>query len=382
MQSYLDRLYTLRKSTLQYDGDELKLLLARLEGSTQQTDIEIPLINRFFRIKEDVKKFKDPNFDWKNEESVMKAILERFDMPTWALYRLRGRKELSPELKDFNDVFVYQTKTCNLRCPYCYVDDDLKDGRKNKNAEFFSISQILEAFYEERERREKVRREREVDENGRLILPLNRIRPSGGEPSLVPEQWKNLLEKLEADGLSKEVYVQSDTNLTTGHFIEFLERKKEIEKGLLQQIGSFKNFGLLASIKGTDSKNYARNTGVPIKLAEKLVEETLYTLGKYVDSGVDAYPFLYNPNPETLEEFLDRLKENLGKNILKKTWVYPLNLYNVTKERLRKIARRRRDNEEEYVRRYEKEWKENFLRAEEIMRKINPEYKKVLRVGL
>ena len=382
MQSYLDRLYTLRKSTLQYDGDELKLLLARLEGSTQQTDIEIPLINRFFRIKEDVKKFKDPNFDWKNEESVMKAILERFDMPTWALYRLRGRKELSPELKDFNDVFVYQTKTCNLRCPYCYVDDDLKDGRKNKNAEFFSISQILEAFYEERERREKVRREREVDENGRLILPLNRIRPSGGEPSLVPEQWKNLLEKLEADGLSKEVYVQSDTNLTTGHFIEFLERKKEIEKGLLQQIGSFKNFGLLASIKGTDSKNYARNTGVPIKLAEKLVEETLYTLGKYVDSGVDAYPFLYNPNPETLEEFLDRLKENLGKNILKKTWVYPLNLYNVTKERLRKIARRRGDNEEEYVRRYEKEWKENFLRAEEIMRKINPEYKKVLRVGL
>jgi len=382
MQSYLNLLYNLRRSTLQYDGNELKILLAKLKGSTQETDIEIPLIGQFFRIKEDVKKFKDPNFDWNDKENVMKAILERFDMPTWALYRLRGKKELTPELKDFNDVFVYQIKTCNLRCPYCYVDDGLKDGRMDKNAEFFSISQILEAFYGERERRRKLLKEREVDKNGKLILPLNRIRPSGGEPSLVPEQWKILLEKLEVDGLNKEVYVQSDTNLTTGHFIEFLERKNEVEKGFLQQVGSFKNFGLLASIKGTDSKNYARNTSISIKLAEKLVEETLYTLGKYVDSGVDVYPFLYNPNPETLEEFLDRMKEKLGKNIIKKTWVFPLHMYNVTKDRLRKITKKIGEKEEEYVKRYEKEWKENFLRAEEIMRKINPEYKKVLRVGL
>jgi pyruvate-formate lyase-activating enzyme len=356
--------------------------LANFEGSTQQKDIEksTDLINNFFRIKEDVKVWKDQNFNWQNREAIIQAMADRFDMPSWALYRLKGKKELSEELKNYNDVFIYQLKGCNLHCPYCYVDDKLKNGRYDSSSRFFSIREILKIFYGERERRKLLLKKQSIDERGKIILPLNRIRPSGGEPTLVIEQWLILLRELENDCLDKEVHVQSDTNLTTGHFIEFLEENGKVEKDILKQIAGFRNFSLLASFKGTDLKNYSENTGTPISLAERLLEEAIYSFKKYMDSGIDIYPFFYNPNPETLEEYLLKLNENCGKEIYRKSWVFPLKTYDVTKERLQKEAKRKGIDEKAYVSNCEEIWKSNFEKCEEIMRRINPEYKKILRV--
>lgn len=307
------------------------------------------------------------DFDWGNKEGIMKAMADRFDMPSWALYRLKGRKELSRELLPYTSVFVYQLKACNLHCPYCYVDERLKDGIEDDSSRFFTIPEIVKAFLEERRR---------------SPLPLNRIRPSGGEPTLVPEQWVELLRELEYQDLSKEVHVQSDTNLTTGHFMEELERSGEIERGLLESVASYRNFSLLTSFKGTDPQNYAENTGTSVKLAEKLLEEALFSFERYMDAGIDAYPFFYNPNPETLEEFIDRLSETCGRGIIRRIWIFPLRVYEVTRERLVKMAQEKGIEPETYVREQEEKWKKNFERAEEIMRRINPMYKRELRIGL
>ncbi|MEM5879619.1 MAG: radical SAM protein [Candidatus Aenigmatarchaeota archaeon] len=347
------------------DGD-LKILLSNFEGTVQQKDIEkrTSLIEQFFRTKVDVPAWEDPNFDWSNEERIMQSMVERFDMPSWALYRLKSKAGLSKELKKYNRVFIYQIKGCNLHCPYCYVDDVNKNGIEDSNSRFFSIEEILQAFLRNR-----------TDMN-------NRIRPSGGEPTLVPEQWLNLLEKLEDYGLSKEVHIQSDTNLTTGHFIDELAKNGEIEENLLEEIAGYGNFSLLASFKGTDPRNFVENTRAP----EELFEEQFYSFGKFIEAGIDAYPFLYNPNPKSLEDFMDRFEREFGREACKKVWVFPIKMYDVPKTRLENEAKIRSLDLKAYVKEYEDLWSRNFTESEEIMRgvmkeRFGLEYKRVLRVG-
>jgi uncharacterized Fe-S cluster-containing radical SAM superfamily protein len=348
------------------DSSGLKILLSNFEDTIQKKDIEkrTSVIQNFFRTKVDVPAWDNPNFNWSDKEKIMESMAERFDMPSWALYRLENTTELSEKLKEYNHVFIYQLKGCNLHCPYCYVDDANKDGKETNGSRFFSIDEIVNAFIENRN--EKV----------------NRIRPSGGEPTLVIEQWYELLKKLEEVGLNKEVYVQSDTNLTTGHFIDNLIERGELEKDILEDIGSYKNFGLLSSFKGTDPENFARNT----RSDPKLFEEQFYSFSKYLEAGIDAYPFLYNPNPQSLESFMDRLEREFGKEVCKRVWIFQIKMYDVPRDRLSKEAKEKSMETSEYIREYEKEWKENFEKSEEIMKKIMKErfgclYKKDLRVA-
>lgn len=356
-------LYRLRQNLSRIKNNQLELLLANFDVSKQKEDIEkrTPLINDFFRTKIDVKPFKEKGFDWANEEKIMEAIATNFDMPTWALYSLKGRKELSKELKKYTEVFTYQLKGCNLFCKWCYVDDFNKDGKQDDGSMFFSIPKIIDEFEKEKGRRKE---------------PLHRIRASGGEPTIIIEQWLYLLRELEKRGLSKGINFHSDTNLTTGHFNEELEEKGILEKNILNKIAEYKNFGLLASFKGTDEKNFHENTSAD----GKLLNEQVYTFKKIAKAGIDVYPFFYNPNPKTLEKFLERLAKEVGENVYLKSWVFPLKtLYEPVKERLSKIGINAED--------YERKLTDNFKASEEKMinilqKKFGLEYKKVLRAGI
>lgn len=356
-------LYRLRKNLSRIKDDQLELLLANFDSSKQKIDIEkrTPVINDFFRTKVDVKPWKeDKNFDWTNKEKIIDSIATNFDMPTWALYNLEGKKGLSKELNKYNEVFIYQLKGCNIFCKWCFVDDFNKNGKQDNNAMFFSIPKIIDEFEKERERR-----------NGNLY----RLRASGGEPTILLEQWLCILKELEKRELSDNVHLQSDTNLTTGHFNEELERQGILEKNILNKIAEYKNFGLLTSFKGTDRYNFHENT----RASGELLDEQVYTFKKLVKAGVDAYPFFYNPNPETLEKFLERLAKEVGENIYLKSWIFPLKIYEPVKERLEKLGID--------AKKYEQKLIENFKAAEDNMKellwkKFNIEYKKSLRAGI
>lgn len=368
LEGFIKKSYELRKKVMKKSDEGLEILLSNFEGSIQQKDIEkrTYVLSQYFRTKLDVPSWKDPNFDWSDKELIMKSMAERFDMPSWALYRLEGKAELCEDLKKYNEVFIYQIKACNLNCPYCYVDDVNKNGIQDNNSRFFKNREIVENF--------------KIYKNEKN---LKRIRPSGGEPTLVLEQWSELLKKLEEEGLGKEVHVQSDTNLTTGHFIDYLIKNGELNKDILEEIANYRNFSLLASFKGTDPKSFAKNT----RSHPDLFKEQFYSYGKFLDVKMDVYPFLYNPNPNTLVSFVETCEKEFGSKECKKIWIFPLKVYEVTKNRLEEEARKRSEDPTEYVKRYEDEWNRNFLESEKIMEelmkeKFNHPYKKVLRVGI
>lgn len=351
----------LRNNLIRNGDNGIEILLANFELSKQKTDIQkrTAVIENFLRTKIDVKPFEDENFNWANEEKIMEAMATGFDMPSWALYALEGIRELDERLKPYTEVFIYQLKGCNLQCQYCFVDDSNKDGKINNGARYFSIVEIVDEFEDENERRQS---------EGRL--PLRRIRASGGEPTLIVEQWIQLLEELEKRKLTNKIHLQSDTNLTTGHFINELMEKGELDKNIFYKIAEYKNFGLLCSFKGTDRINFQENTGIH----PRFFDEQIYSFKKLTKSGINAYPFFYNPNPDSLEIFLNKLANEVSEEIYLKSWIFPLKVYEPVRERLGGKSLL-----------YEREWKENFEKAEEKMREIlqkkfGLEYKKSLRV--
>lgn len=378
----LNYLGHLRKNMVRQNP--FQVLVANFLNTEQLKDINVrtKIMGNHYRIKINSKKIDDKErakagkgpFDFEDSEGALDAMRTEFDMPFWAWYKLSGQKELS-ELKNYNNAFIYQLKGCNIFCRFCYVDDINKDGSMENNPSFLTIPEIVDAFVKERQNQN-----------------INFFRVSGGEPTIAAEQWLYALDELKKRGLEKEVYVQSDTNLTTGHFIELLEENGEIERGLLKKVGDYKNFGLLCSFKGTDPENYHESTGIPLEECDAFLKENIYTFKKLLDSGIDVYPFFYNPNPDTLEKFLERAAFEIGDDtFIRKSWVFLLKPYGPEKARLRQDAIKEGITEEEkiqeYIHNYCQKLEENFPKAEEKMREImkkrfNEDYKLIMRPAI
>ena len=285
--------------------------------------------------------------DFSNNEEVFGAFANEFDMSYWAFSSLRNKKRL----EDYNDVFIWQLKGCNIHCPWCYVDDVSKDGKEGEGSRYFSMGEIINAFEQEREKQS-----------------LNIIRPSGGEPTLAIDQWLECLDELDERGLSDEVYVQGDTNLTTGTYIEKLEQQGVVRDGILEAVGEYGNFGLLCSFKGTDTESFLRATGfvrrdgsVNKKFAF-LEKERWDSFEKYGKANIDVHSFIYDPNPNTLESFMEKGAKKHGDGFYFRTWILPLKLYGPEKERLLRIGQ----NPEEYQITLD----ENALRSQEVMQNL------------
>lgn len=353
----------LRKKILKRENGENKYLLANFRGTSQQKDIEnrTALIGDFCRAKINIKAFNDeerakkglPPFDFSNNEAFFNAFRQEFDMSYWAFIH-----DPMP-IKDLVNEFIYQGKACNIHCPWCYVDDRNRDGQETGGAAWFSMNEIMDMFEAEQKKQ-----------------PLHIFRPSGGEPTLAPEQWLEALQKIEVRKL--KAYIQADTNLMTGAFIRYLSETELVDYFLLDKISDYDNFGLLCSFKGTDTESFLKATGMPAKYAF-LEEHRFETFAEYVRVGIDAYPFIYDPNPYTLESFMEKGARMFGDGFYLKTWPLPLKLYGPEKERL---AKEKIDTIE-----YQKKLTENFIRSEEIMQniiwqKFGVNYKAIPRAGI
>jgi len=362
MKRWIDYNLFSRGRILEKKDGENRYRLADFSGTAQEKDIKDKTspIDRFYRVKINVKAFSDverakkglPPFDFSDTEAILKVMKDEFDMPYWAF------ASIAVLLKDLRDTFIYQLKACNIHCPWCYVDDSNKSAT-SVGGEFFSMKEILDVF-----------------EDAQKNSPLYNFRPSGGEPTLAIEQWLECLREIETRGLT--AYVQADTNLTTGGFIEYLEQGGLVEKNILDKIGEYSNFGVLCSFKGTDVTSHLRAIGMPPKF-DFLEEHRWYSFEKLIRAGIDAYPFIYDPNPETLEAFMDKGAKLFGDGFYLKTWVVPLKLYGPEKERLAKAGI---DPVE-----YQRELTENFTRSEDIMQdlvrdKLGINYKAVPRTGV
>ncbi len=321
-----------------------KILLTNFEGSLQQKDLEKTkghvqgAVENFYRIKTNVKDAAWETYmnSGKSPGTRDKKLL-MFDFNWWPLPKLGGKPE------QWNDVFLYQMKGCNINCNFCFVDSFNNNGQVDHGAKYFSTKEIVDAFVSKRE---------ELKGKG---IELNVLRASGGEPSLVPEQWMQTLDELYDRGLSDKVYFQSDTNLMTNSAITYLENTGVIGGCLINLLAEYKNFGLLSCFKGTDHLNFAENTGC----APELFDEQFRSFNRYVKAGIKVYPHLVNPNPDTLENFMERLTEEHGEEM----WVMPhilsIGAYGPVEERLKRQGK----NPEEVV----AKWNDNYQKSEALM---------------
>lgn len=96
-------------------------------------------------------------------------------------------------------------------------------------------------------------------------------------------------------------------------------------------------------------------------------------------AGIDAYPFIYDPNPNTIEKFMEKGAKIFGDGFYLKAWISPLKLYGPEKERLKKIGKNSED--------YQKELDDNFNRSKEVMQHLVHEkyginYQAIPRTGI
>jgi len=324
----------LRNNLIKKESGVNKYLLANFSGTAQQKDIEkrTDLVGGdYYRIKIDTKALSDSKkergefkpVDFSDLYSINNALKDdnAFDMPYWAFQTLSQK----PTIQDCSRTFISQLKGCNLNCPWCYVDDISKNSKQGNGADFFSMQQIRNSFLQEIKNQ-----------------AVYKLRPSGGEPTLAIEQWIETLRGLEQEGLEKKIYVYGDTNQTTGSFIQYLEKTNQIEKNLLEKVGEYNNFGLLCSFKGTDTVSFLQAIGLtkkdnsPNPAFTFLEQERWKSFNMFVKAGIDAYPFIYDPDPKTIKNFMEQGIKKHGDGFALKTWIFPLKLYTPAKQRLEK----------------------------------------------
>lgn len=335
-----------RKNAFKKEDDELSLLLTNFTDSEQEKDLQKTkgtiqgAIDDFYRVKTNIKPAAWAEYQKTgNKRSLM------FDFNWWPISALGGSEE-KRNAERWNDVFIYQLKACNLACPFCFVDRSNNNGRLDHQAEYISVTKIVDAFIRKRE---------EMLQKGQ---ELNVLRGSGGEPSLVPEQWLAILQELDKRGLSEEVFFQSDTNLTTRYLIDRWITEGKLNAGILSEIAQYPNFGLLGCFKGTDPQNFAENTGCK----KGFFEEQFRSYRRFQDLGVPIYPHLINPNPDTLELFMERLARELGEEILPMMHLLTIGIYGPVAGRLTQQGRN--------VQEVADQWKDNYRRGEEILENL------------
>lgn len=345
-----------------------------------------------FRVKYNVKSidplagkvYQEEYFDCAThtaEEIEAHVRMQEFDFPLW--YKHHPSFEMR-RINDFNVPFIVQVAGCNFHdggptdgCRFCFVDQASNDGKPGAGKAWLSAEDCLDAFLMARERL----RQHYLQETG-FDINLRVLRISGGEPTLVLPWIVDLWHLIESRGLDREIVCQVDTNLSTlsDDFLRSLENEMAFNHAvgsgfvsspeyqwfhsLEENLRILAGYGVkfLAGMKGCDSVNVASNT----QSNQTLVAQ-LQSLRRLVDFGLDVYPQMYNPNPETLTIFLEFVDNFLLGNFSSRVHVGPLKLYGPNRERLMHEAEEAHIERQCYVLGEENKWTRAFRASEIVM---------------
>lgn len=134
--------------------------------------------------------------------------------------------------QDYNHHYVIQLAGCPLDCPYCYVD--------NLEANtYFSAVSLVESYKAVR-----------FEASTKFGVSLKVLHVMGGAPAVYCEFWPKLRMELDEQGLD-DVIIFSNVILVENWF-------HGVEPWLYMNI---QNFIVEGCLKGTNRKNFIRNTG-------------------------------------------------------------------------------------------------------------------------
>ena len=186
---------------------------------------------------------------------------------------------------DIIETQVFQIASCNARCWYCFVPDNLKEASKC-SSKWFSASEMIDLF--------------QRDCKGIRVLDL-----SGGNPELVPEWVYYMMKELERRKISDQIYLWSDDTLTTRYFFDYLKEDQ------IDYVKKYKNYGKVCCFKGFDNVSFSFNARLPQELFDKQFEN----FKRYFDLGLDLYGYVtftandVNDVEEKIAKFIKRLTE-------------------------------------------------------------------------
>jgi len=225
----------------------------------------------------------------KNPTSVNLRNVKKLEFqnpPYSAAFRLKG-KNGSP--KDYNRSFVVQVSGCDYACNYCYVPPETNACEKNFG-KYFSIKEIIDCFL-------KARKE--------FTEPINVIRITGGETTIIPEVILDIYSEMEK---IEGTYLWIDTNLST---TKYLERLEDDLKNIMQK----RNVGVVGCFKGVDKNDFSLITGAEEKFYDNQFETAKLFLNWKTDFYVYLPALIYENNIENkIDDFIKKL-QNLNKNL-------------------------------------------------------------------
>lgn len=242
-----------------------QLLVARISGSTQEDDLsEPPNCDGYGRIRHFRYMTSSP---WPINPLPMLPAAHRLGLP----------------IDQVSNAQVFQNAACNWRCWYCYVPFNLLAANE-QHAAWLSADKLLELYLEEADR-----------------PPV--IDCSGGQPDLTPEWVPWMMEALQQVGVSAEIYLWSDDNLSNDYFWRYLNKAQR------ELVSSYRNYGRVCCFKGFDPASFAFNTRAEPDLFARQFE----LFARLLDTGMDLYCYatFTSPTGEGIERkmaaFVDRL---------------------------------------------------------------------------
>lgn len=268
----------------------------------------------WFRVSE--KEVWSPKFLGLAENFWRKSIQEvkklEYQNPAYSsAYRLGG------DPRKFSKVFTIQLAGCDYDCNYCYVPKELNVANP-KLGKYFSAEEIISHFLIAQENSKE---------------PMNIVRISGGNPTIVPEIIVDVYNEIKNRQLN--VYLWIDSNLSTPKYLEDLG-------GEIKNILKQKNVGVVGCFKGVSKEDFAVIAGAE----PQYYEEQFKTVKWFLDYKTDFYVYLPalvygNDLEEKIRIFIERLK-GLNKNLPLRTEILAIINYPWAKlnmDRAEKIGR-------------------------------------------
>ena len=301
-----------------------KYLIAQIGGSAQETNCPHKILDTYFRYKDymdnkewfsaPLEEIWSPKFIGLFDNSQLNPTIKKLEYQNPAY---SAGFNLKKDPRNYSKVFTIQLAGCDFDCNYCYVPKQINVANQ-KLGKFFTAKEIIDYFLSAKEKSKE---------------PMNIIRISGGNPTIVPEIIIDIYQEIKNQNL--DVYLWIDSNLSTTKYLENL--KKDLKNIFIQ-----KNVGVVGCFKGSCEKDFSILTGAEPKFYQSQFETAEWFLGQGTDFYVYLPALVYEDNiEEKLKNFIERLR-NLNKNLPLRVEILEILDYPGAKlnfERAKKIGR-------------------------------------------
>lgn len=267
-----------------YNGG--KFLLASVEETGQERNSK-KVFDRHFRYKQYVKSrewHEDSTTGIWSSKYLGLDPLSGFKKLEYQNPAYSGGKALGADPRLYSNAFTVQLAGCDYKCSYCYVPYQINQNKHKCKGVLFSAEQIVDSFL-------KIRKNNTV--------PLNVLRISGGNPTIVPEIIIEVVNIINQKKIN-DVYVWVDSNLSNSYYMKLLGQS------FIDAISS-PNIGIVGCFKGICASDFEKLTGC----SAIDYEEQFETARFFLSTGCDFYVYL--PTLTFLDDFEREMRSFFNK---------------------------------------------------------------------